>query len=71
MKDAQVRSIIALTVIGGFFGLVLIILIGFVDITDPTIAKIAGTLVGYITALLNPIIMRYFREPMGAPPTDG
>lgn len=62
VTEDQIRSIIALAIIFGFFGLILIILIGFVDIRDPTIAKVTGTLVGYVTALLNPIIMRYFRN---------
>lgn len=63
MTDAQVRSVIAILVIVGFFGLVTVILIGFVDITSPEIAKLVGLLVGYIVAMLNPIIMRYFKEP--------
>lgn len=62
MTEEQTRSAIAILVIVGFFALIVIVLVGFVDIRDPTIAKIVGTLVGYVTALMNPIIMRYFRE---------
>jgi hypothetical protein len=60
MTEDMTRSIIALIVIVGFFSLVLIVLLGFVDIRDPTIAKLVGALVGYVTAVLNPIIFRYF-----------
>lgn len=68
MTDQKVRGIIALSVIGGFFAIVMTVLLGFVYVADPTIAKIVGMLMGYITALLNPIIMRYFKEPMKEPP---
>lgn len=68
MTDAQTRSVIAVLVIAGFFGLVLVVVIGLVDVRDPTIAKIVGTLIGYVTALMNPIIMRYFQAP--APPSS-
>lgn len=62
MTEDQTRSVIAILVILGFFGLVAVVLIGFVDITSPEIAKLVGLLVGYIVALMNPIIMRYFNE---------
>jgi hypothetical protein len=56
----RTRMAIALLVIVGFFVLVTVVLMGFVDITSPEIAKLVGLLVGYIVALMNPIIMRYF-----------
>ena len=62
-NDNRTASVIAITVIVGFFALVIIVLMGFVDIRDPTIAKLVGTIVGYVTALMNPIIMRYFQKP--------
>jgi len=62
MSDDFTRSAIAILVILGFFALVMTVLVGFVDITSPEIAKLVGVLVGYIVALINPIIMRYFRE---------
>lgn len=68
MTEDQTRSLIAVLVIIGFFGIVLIVLIGLVDIRDPVIAKIVGTLVGYVTALLNPIILRYFTGGSHAQP---
>lgn len=60
MTEEQTRTIIAVLAIAGFLAIVLVVLIGFVDIRDPTTAKIVGTLVGYMTAMLNPIIYRYF-----------
>ena len=62
MTEDQTRALIAIVVIVGFFVLVTVVLIGFVDITSPEIAKLVGLLVGYIVAMMNPIIMRYFRE---------
>lgn len=61
MTEAQTASVIAILVIVCFFGVVAVVLIGFVDITSPEIAKLVGLLFGYLTALLNPIIMRYFK----------
>ena len=62
MSDDLTRSVIAILVILGFFALVATVLVGFVDITSPEIAKLVGLLVGYIVAMMNPIIMRYFKE---------
>ena len=62
MGDDLTRSIIAVIVIVGFFVLVAVILIGYVDITSPEIAKLVGLLVGYIVAMMNPIIMKYFKN---------
>lgn len=68
MTEAQTAQVLALVVVAGFFALVFIVLVGFVDIRDPTIAKIVGTLVGYVTAILNPIIFRYFGTSTGGRP---
>jgi hypothetical protein len=62
MNEDATRSAIALLVIVGFFGLVLVILLGLVDVREPTLAKLVGLLMGYVTAMLNPIVMRYFRD---------
>lgn len=62
------RLIIALLVIVGFFAIVAVVLLGFVDIDSPEIAKLVGLIVGYLVALLNPIILRYFEGP---PPRQG
>jgi len=61
MSEELTRSIIAVLVIAGFFALVSVVLLGFVDIASPEIAKLVGLLVGYVVALLNPIILRYFQ----------
>ncbi len=53
--------ILALLTIVGFFAVVLVVLFGFVDINNAEIAKLVGVIVGYLTALLNPIVMSYFR----------
>lgn len=55
-------TIIAILVLVGFFAIVVIVLIGFVDIGNPEIAKLVGVIVGYLTALLNPIVMSYFQK---------
>lgn len=62
MNDQTTAAIIAFVFIAGFFVLMLVILIGFVDVTEPSIAKLTGALFGYLTALLNPIILRYFKD---------
>jgi len=68
LNDQNMRAILALSTIVGFFGLVFITLVGFVNIADPVLAKIIGTLIGYVTALMNPIIRRYFNADVGGPP---
>lgn len=51
-------------VILGFYGTVTVVLFGFVNVADPTLAKLAGGIFGYLTAILTPVISRYFKEPM-------
>jgi hypothetical protein len=67
MNDQTIAAIIAFTLILGFFVLMIVILIGFVDITEPSIAKLVGALFGYFTAMLNPIIVRYFTKKEETP----
>lgn len=62
MNRDQTASILAFTIIGGFFVLMIIVLTGFVRIESPEIAKLVGALFGYFTALINPIVVRYFKE---------
>lgn len=61
MSREMGATVIALLVILGFFVVVIIVLIGFVDISNAETAKLVGVIVGYLTALLNPVIMSYFR----------
>lgn len=63
MTNNSAASIIALVVIVGFFLVVLTVLMGFVDIENAEMAKLVGVIVGYLTALLNPVVMSYFRKP--------
>lgn len=65
MNENLGPMIIAVLVIGGFFGVVVIILVGFVDIQNPEMAKLVGVIVGYLTGLLSPIIMSYFKGGTG------
>jgi hypothetical protein len=53
--------IIAILVILGFFAVVLIVLMGFVNIENAEMAKLVGVIVGYLTGLLQPVIMSYFK----------
>lgn len=55
------QTTIAITIIVGFFAVVLIVLMGFVDIGNAETAKLVGVIIGYLTALLNPVIMSYFK----------
>ena len=61
MTEEQGRFIIAVLVIIGFFILTTAVLIGFVDVASAEIAKLVGLIFGYAAALMNPIIMRYFK----------
>lgn len=62
MTDRTAATIIAIVVIFGFFLVVLTVLMGFVEISNPEIAKLVGVIVGYLTALLNPIVLSYFKN---------
>lgn len=63
MDHDTTASVLAILIVLGFFGLVAIVLFGFVDVERPAIAKLSGLLFGYVSGLLQPIIMRYFKEP--------
>lgn len=59
MRDELTRQIIAILMVAGFFGVVVVVLI-YVDVSDPAIAKFAGAAFGYLSGLLSTIIFRYF-----------
>lgn len=67
MSDHRTATILAFLIIGGFFLLMVVILSGQVNMKEPTTAEIVGALFGYLTALMNPIIARYFRERPNPP----
>lgn len=60
MNEEHTRLVIAVLVVACFVAVVIIVLVGLVDVSDPTIAKLVGAVFGYVTAVLNPIIYRYF-----------
>jgi len=62
MTGEQTRALIAILMIAGFFGLVSFVMLGFANLDKPAIAELFGMLIGYIVAMLQPIIMRYFRD---------
>lgn len=62
MANDRARLILAGMVIVGFYGIVLLVLLGLVNIESPEIAKLVGALFGYFTAMLTPILQRYFKE---------
>ena len=51
---------IAVLVVLGFFGVTFALLLGFVDLKEPTIATLAGTSLGYAVGKIDPILSRYF-----------
>ena len=61
MTREVARSLIAVLVILGFFAVMLVILLGFVNIENPEMAKLAGAIFGYLTGLLTPVVMSFFR----------
>lgn len=62
MNDDTTRAILAVVVVAGFFGVVGIVLFGFVNVDSPPIAKLAGLIFGYLTGIMQPVITRYFKE---------
>jgi hypothetical protein len=67
MTEETTRLVISVLVVTCFVAVVLVVLLGVVDVTDPTIAKLVGAVFGYVTAILNPIIYRYFGGTHGQP----
>ena len=68
MTPDLTRAIIGITIVIGFFGFVGVVLFGYVNVLDPTIAKLVGLMFGYIGGLLQPVILVYFGQPPAAPP---
>lgn len=62
MTEDHARVLIALTVIGAFVSFMLVVLLGFVDVQSPEVAKLVGAMFGYLSGLVTPIVMRYFRN---------
>ena len=65
------RAVIGIIIVVGFFAFVGVVLFGYVNVTDPTIAKLVGLMFGYIGGLLQPVILVYFgNAPTLPPPTE-
>lgn len=62
MNGELPRLIIALVVIISFTALMAAVLFGFVAIESPEVAKLVGSIFGWMTGLVTPIVMRYFRD---------
>lgn len=58
----RASTMIALLTIVGLFAIVGIVLLGFVDIGNPEIAKLTGLIVGWLTGLISPIVAAYFKN---------
>ncbi len=61
MNKEMTSTFIATIVIIGLFAIVTITLMGFVDISNPEIAKLVGVVVGWLTGLVGPIVSSYFK----------
>ena len=61
MTREVARSLIAVLIILGFFAVVVIIFVGYVDIQNAEMAKLVGVVVGYLTGLLTPVVMSFFK----------
>ena len=64
------RAIIGITIVVGFFAFVGTVLFGFVEVQDPTIAKLVGLMFGYISGLLQPVLLLYFGQSPPPPPVE-
>jgi protein-S-isoprenylcysteine O-methyltransferase Ste14 len=58
--DDIVAHLVALLMTIGFFALALSALLGLVDLTQPVIATLIGTTLGYAVGKLSVIMPRYF-----------
>lgn len=61
MTREVARSLIAVLIILGFFVVVVVIFVGYVDIQNAEMAKLVGVVVGYLTGLLTPVVMSFFK----------
>jgi hypothetical protein len=59
-SEETARQLLSLIIVGGFFGLLGIILFGFVDVQDPAMAKLVGVITGVLGAKLDVVLYRYF-----------
>jgi ABC-type Na+ efflux pump permease subunit len=62
MKEEYTRALLVVFVFGGFFALMLAVLLGAVSVQSPEVAKLVGMIFGYLTGVMSPIIVRYFKN---------
>ena len=53
---------IAIALITAFFGILAAVLMGFVDIREPEMAKLVGLIVGTVGGWVGRVIFDYFKE---------
>lgn len=65
-KRVSVEDIVAHGIAGvitlGFFTVILITLLGFVDLKDATATSLVGLVIGYVAGSLNTVLSRYFKD---------
>jgi divalent metal cation (Fe/Co/Zn/Cd) transporter len=66
MKKAKLEDIVAhvlaTAITLGFFAVILVSLLGYVDLKNPVVSSFLGLVVGYVAGLLNIILVRYFKH---------
>lgn len=62
---------LALILTSGFFGIVFLALVGYVNLTDPTTASFVGTVTGYAVAKLERPMAYYFGVARKDEKTEG
>lgn len=62
MTPEQSRFGIAIALILAFFGIIAAVLMGFVDIREPEMAKLVGLIVGTVGGWVGRTIFTYFKE---------
>ena len=70
MSPDITRAVIGIIIVIGFFAFVGVVLFGYVNVTDPTIAKLVGLMFGYISGLLQPVLLLYFGQSPPSPPVE-
>lgn len=65
--DDLVAHIIAIMITLGFFVLALTALLGLVDLTQPVIATLIGTTLGYAVGQLTSVMTRYYHARVEPP----
>lgn len=58
-----VAHLLAAMITLGFFSIILLSLLGFVDLKDPVVSSFVGLAVGYAAGSLNIALARYFKQP--------